>query len=94
MKLDGYAADLGFCAFTVQRQKGNAGVEVHHRDESELILSFILVLTCADGSIIPALCFNLPIPPSSEERNPQYVSNLKEVANCLGLPPEYVSSIR
>jgi hypothetical protein len=47
--------------------KGNAEVEVHHRDESELILSFLLVLTCADGSIIPALCFNLPIPPSSEE---------------------------
>ena len=30
----------------------------------------------ADGSIIPALCFNLPVPPSPEERNQQYVSKL------------------
>ena len=48
----------------------------------------------ADGSIIPALCFNLPSPPSIEERNPQYVSKLREVAERIGLPPGYVSSIQ
>jgi hypothetical protein len=47
-----------------------------------------------DGSIIPALCFNLPVPPSIEERNPQYVSRLRELADRIGLPPSYVSSIR
>jgi hypothetical protein len=48
----------------------------------------------ADGSVIPALCFNLPVPPSIEERNPQYASKLKELAGRIGLPPGYVSSIK
>jgi hypothetical protein len=47
----------------------------------------------ADGSITPALCFNLPVPPSREERNPQYVSKLRELAERIGLPSSYVSSI-
>jgi hypothetical protein len=48
----------------------------------------------ADGSLIPALCFNLPTPPSAGERNPQYVSKLKELAERIGLAPGYVSSIQ
>lgn len=48
----------------------------------------------ADGSVVPALCFNLPAPPSSDERNPQYASKLKALAERIGLPPSYVSSIR
>jgi len=48
----------------------------------------------ADGSAIPALCFNLPVPPSIEERNPQYVSKLRELADRIGLPSGYVSSIQ
>jgi hypothetical protein len=47
----------------------------------------------ADGSVIPALCFNLPVPPSITERNPQYASKLRELAERIGLPPIYVSSI-
>ena len=48
----------------------------------------------ADGSVIPALCFNLPVPPSITERNPQYVSKLRELAERIGLPPSYVASIQ
>jgi hypothetical protein len=48
----------------------------------------------ADGRAIPALCFNLPVPPSMEERNPQYASKLRELASRIGLPPSYVSSIQ
>ena len=48
----------------------------------------------ADGSVIPALCFNLPVPPSITERNPQYVAKLRELAERIGLPPSYVSSIQ
>jgi len=47
-----------------------------------------------DGSILPALCFNLPVPPSIEERNPQYVAKLRAVASRIGLPQSYVSSIQ
>ena len=46
------------------------------------------------GGITPALCFNLPVPPLADERNPRYVSGLREVASRIGLPPSYVSSIR
>lgn len=48
----------------------------------------------ADGTIIPALSFNLPVPPSTDERNPEYVSKLRELAERIGLPSTYVSSIR
>jgi hypothetical protein len=47
-----------------------------------------------DGSVIPALCFNLPVPPSTDERNQQYASKLRELADRIGLPPSYVSSIQ
>lgn len=48
----------------------------------------------ADGTAVPALCFNLPAPPAEDERNPLYASKLRELAARLGLPPSYVSSIR
>jgi hypothetical protein len=48
----------------------------------------------AEGGFVPALCFNLPAPPPSGERNPQYASKLRELAGRIGLPPDYVSSIR
>lgn len=48
----------------------------------------------ADGSVTPALCFNLPAPPSDDERNPQYATKLRELADRIGLPPGYVSSIQ
>lgn len=47
----------------------------------------------ADGNITPALCFNLPVPPSLEARNPQYASKLRELAERIGLPPDYITSI-
>lgn len=51
------------------------------------------VLAVVDGSVISALCFNLPAPPSIEARNPQYASKLQELALRIGLPPDYVSCI-
>ena len=47
-----------------------------------------------DESIpVPALCFNLPVPPSARERNPDYASKLKELARRLELPQEYINRI-
>jgi hypothetical protein len=53
-----------------------------------------LLAQLADGSVTPALCFNLPVPPSTAERNPQYAAKLREVASRIGLPQSYVSSIQ
>ena len=48
----------------------------------------------ADGGVVPALCFNLPVPPSADERNPQYAAKLRALAERIGLPTDYVSSIQ
>lgn len=53
-----------------------------------------LLARLEDGSAVPALCFNLPVPPSQEERNPQYAAKLRALAERIGLPQGYVSSIR
>ena len=47
-----------------------------------------------DGTAVPALCFNLPAPPADGERDHLYASQLRELAARLGLPADYVSSIR
>ncbi|HEX5942873.1 MAG TPA: gamma-glutamylcyclotransferase family protein [Anaerolineales bacterium] len=45
------------------------------------------------GETLAALCFNLVEPPSPEERNPDYASRLRALAERLDLPTEYVVSI-
>jgi hypothetical protein len=47
-----------------------------------------------DQSLVPALCFNLPPSDEPVEANPQYAEKLRAVANRLGLPADYVASIR
>src|SRR5215471_13086885 len=47
-----------------------------------------------DGLRIPALCFNLPEPPRAEEANSEYAAKLRDLAVRLGLPSNYVDSIR
>ena len=48
----------------------------------------------SDGNRLPALCFNLPEPPSEEERNAEYAAKLRELARRLNFPDEYVQSIQ
>lgn len=47
-----------------------------------------------DGSQVPALCFNLVVPPGSEEANPDYAAKLRDLARRLGLPSDYVERIQ
>ena len=47
----------------------------------------------ADGTVVPALCFDLPLPPSADERNADYAARLRTLAERIGLPSEYVSSL-
>jgi protein-S-isoprenylcysteine O-methyltransferase Ste14 len=48
----------------------------------------------ASGGIVAALCYNLPAPPAPNDRNPEYASKLRAVAQKVGLPAEYVASLR
>jgi Gamma-glutamyl cyclotransferase, AIG2-like len=52
-----------------------------------------VVARLTDGSVIPALSYNLPEPPPPSERNPEYAAKLRVVAGKVGLPAEYVASI-
>jgi hypothetical protein len=48
----------------------------------------------SDGSHTAALCYNLPVEPSSEEANPGYAAKLRDLARRLGFPSNYVDGIR
>lgn len=54
----------------------------------------VLEARLAGGGAEEVVCFNLPAPPPAGERNPQYASKLRRLAERLGLPADYVSSIR
>jgi Gamma-glutamyl cyclotransferase, AIG2-like len=53
-----------------------------------------VMVQLADGSYIPALCFNLVVPPAPEEANSEYAAKLRELAGRLKLPRGYVEGIR
>jgi hypothetical protein len=48
----------------------------------------------ASGGTIAALCYNLPQPPAATESNPEYAARLRTLAEKVGLPAEYLGSIR
>jgi Gamma-glutamyl cyclotransferase, AIG2-like len=48
----------------------------------------------ASGASIAALCYNLPEPLQPDGRSPKYVTELRELARRIGLPPDYIASIR
>lgn len=67
-------------------------VEALYSEASVSVYRPEAVSVFSDGKTIPALCFNLPAPPL-EARNPHYSSKLRELADRIGLPENYVSSI-
>ena len=53
----------------------------------------VLAVT-SDGVTVAALCYNLPEPPASDERNAEYAAKLRTLAQRIGLPSEYIATIR
>ncbi|HEY7634809.1 MAG TPA: gamma-glutamylcyclotransferase family protein [Gemmatimonadales bacterium] len=47
----------------------------------------------SNGATVAALCYNLPDPAASDERNPEYAGRLRALARRIGLPRHYVDSI-
>lgn len=77
--------------FSVTHQE----VEALYSDSSVSVYRPEAVLArVADGSVVSALCFNLPTAPSLEDCNSEYVTKLRQLAERIGLPPSYVSSIQ
>jgi Gamma-glutamyl cyclotransferase, AIG2-like len=54
----------------------------------------IVRVRLARGAVVSALCYNLPEPPSADERNPEYAAKLRALAARVGLPSDYIESIR
>lgn len=53
-----------------------------------------LVADPADGSRVPALCFNLSEASDRESPNPEYAAKLRDLGRRLGLPPNYIEKIK
>jgi hypothetical protein len=47
-----------------------------------------------ESTAVAALAYVLPKPPAPAERNPEYATRLRALAERLGLPDEYCGSIR
>ena len=53
-----------------------------------------VIAELSDGARIPALCFNLVAPPDPGELNSEYATKLRALASRLGLPSDYIQTIR
>jgi hypothetical protein len=101
----GYALRIGQRATLLEAPNARAyGIlmELTH-DEIEQLYSEVsvrayrpeaVIAELADASRIPALCFNLLVPPAPEEANSEYATKLRGLAARLKLPSDYVESIR
>jgi hypothetical protein len=47
----------------------------------------------AAGGVTAALCYNLPVAPSADQRNPEYAVQLRAVGQKVGLPADYLCSL-
>jgi hypothetical protein len=52
-----------------------------------------VLATTRSGDTVPAMCYNLLIPPKPTERNPDYALRLQRALRALDFPLEYIDSI-
>ena len=100
---DGYALQIGQRAALVPAAGSRAHgmlMELSHADldllYSEPSVNMYRaepVLCESGGATLAAITFNLPAAPSAEESNAAYAEKLRELAQRLGLPAEYVERI-
>jgi hypothetical protein len=52
-----------------------------------------ILATTRRGDTVPAMCYNLLVPPKPTERNPDYARRLQRALRALDFPAEYIDSI-
>jgi hypothetical protein len=83
------------CAYGILMELTHDEIEQLYSEASVRAYRPEAVLTeLTDGSRVPALCFNLVVPPGPEEANSEYAGKLRTLAHQLGLPAAYVESLR
>ncbi|MGB9405118.1 MAG: oxygenase MpaB family protein [Candidatus Acidiferrales bacterium] len=101
----GFALRIGQRATLIRNSNGRAYgllMELAHAEIEQLYAEAsvrayspeAVLWELADGSQVPALCFSLIVPPRPEEANSEYAAKLRELARRLGLPSDYVESIK
>ncbi len=100
----GYALRIGQRATLIESDQDHSYcmlMELTH-DEIEQLYSEASVrdyrpeavlIELSDKSRVPALCFNLAVPPAPADANPEYAGKLRTLARQLGLPSDYIESI-
>src|SRR5262245_44677125 len=56
-------------------------------------VAVLVEATATEAAAVAAVAYVLPEPPAPEERNPEYASKLRALAERLGLPRDYARSI-
>ena len=85
----------GSRAFGILMKLTHAEIDHLYSDPTVQAYRAEAILTeLADGSRVPALCFNLVVPPSPEEANAEYAAKLRDLARRLNLPSTYIDTIR
>ena len=83
------------CAYGVVMELTHAEIEQLYSEASvRAYRPEAVTAELTDGSRVAALCFNLREPPSPEEANSEYATKLRELGRRLGLPSDYVESIK
>ncbi|HKF53611.1 MAG TPA: gamma-glutamylcyclotransferase family protein [Candidatus Acidoferrales bacterium] len=83
------------CAYGVVMQLTHAEIEQLYSEPSvQAYRPEAVLVQLEDGSYLPALCFDLVVPPAPGESNPEYAAKLRALALRLKLPAHYIETIR
>jgi len=81
-----YGVVMSLSLDDLQRLYSEPGLEAY-RAEAVLV-------TLEGGGTIAALCYNLSQPPAESEHNSEYATRLRAVAGKVGLPRDYIDTLK